>query len=465
MERSLRQITSSVHWTREIKLDVLSEKISSARIMSVLARLGVSEQRVRKLTMELIVLVCIAMNLFTEEAIDDVLQKLIAGQRFLSLTDEKQMGSGASAICQRRQQLGVAPLVALYKDICQPPATPKTRDAFLFGLRLMGVDGTVEDVADTPANSDYFGRQTGSRGDSAFPQMRAVYLCECGTHAICDAGTWPYSVGERKGGLRVLRSVGPGMLILWDCGFHSYDMCERCFRQQKAHFLGRVPGHVRFTPFRYLPDGSYLAYLRPSEYQRRKMGERLLVRVIEYTIDDPGRPGHGEHHRLITSLLNHKLYPAHDLAVAYHQRWEVEITIDEVDTHQRHALQPFRSRTPLGVLQEFYGLLIAHYLVRSIMHEAALTADVAPDRLSFVNSVRIIRNAVFQSQIVAPSQAIKWQERMLRDIAREILPERANRSNPRVIKRKMSKFDLKREPHRHWPQPTKPFADAVVLLI
>lgn len=465
MERSLRQITSTVHWTREITLDVLCERISSIRIMSVLARLGVSERRVRKLTMELIVLLCIGMNLFTEEAIDDVLQKLIAGQRFLTLTDEKQMGSGASAICQRRQQLGVAPMVALYREVCQPLATPETRDAFLFGLRLMGVDGTVEDVADTPANSRYFERQTGSRGDSAFPQMRAVYLCECGTHAICDAGTWPYLVGERKGGLRVLRSVGPGMLVLWDCGFHSFDMCERCFRQQKADFLGRVPSQVRFTPFRRLPDGSYLAYIRPSEYQRRKRGERLLVRVIEYTIDDPGRPGHGEHHRLITSLLNHKLYPAHALAVAYHERWEVEITIDEVDTHQRQVLRPFRSRTPLGILQEFYGLLIAHYLIRSIMHEAALKADVAPDRLSFVNSVRIIRSAVFQAQIVAPSQVADWRERMLRDIGREILPERANRSNPRVIKRKMSKFDLKREQHYHWPQPTKSIADAIVLLI
>jgi hypothetical protein len=255
------------------------------------------------------------------------------------------------------------------------------------------------------------------------------------------------------------------MLVLWDCGFHSYDMCERCFHQRKADFLGRVPSHVRFTPFCRLPDGSYLAYIRPSEYQRRKRGERLLVRVIEYTIDDPGRPRHGEHHRLITSLLDHKLYPAHALAVAYHERWEVEITIDEVDTHQRRALRAFRSRTPLGVLQEFYGLLIAHYLVRSIMHEAALKADVAPDHLSFVNSVRIIRNAVFQAQIVAPSQAGDWRERMLRDIGREILPERANRSNPRVIKRKMSKFDLKREQHHHWPQPTKSIADAIVLLI
>lgn len=465
MERSLRQITPSVHWTEEVTLDVLSQVISFSLIKTVLARLNVSELRVRKLTMVSIVLLCIAMNLFTEEAIDDVMHKLVAGQRFLILSDDESILSGASAICQRRQQLGVAPMVAMYREVCRPLATPDTRGAYLFGLKLMAVDGTVEDLADTPANSSYFGRQTGSRGDSAFPQMRCVYLCECGTHAICDAGAWPYEISERKGGLRILRSVEPGVLLLWDCGFHSYDMANRCFRQQKAHFLGRVPAHVVFQPVQYLPDGSYLAYIRPSEYQRRKAGERLLVRVIEYTIDDPGRPGHGERHRLMTSLLDHTLYPAHDLAVAYHERWEVEITIDEADTHQRHPLQPFRSRTPLGVLQEFYGLLIAHYLIRSIMHEAALKVDVAPDRLSFVNSVRIIRNAVFQSQIVAPHQAAEWRERLLRDIGRELLPERSNRSNPRVVKRKMSKFDLKREHHRHWPQPTERISDAIVLLI
>jgi hypothetical protein len=464
MERSLRQIDVNVHWTQEVSLDLLSQIITRSRIEYVLAGLGVSELRVRKLTMVITVLLCIGMNLFTEEAIDDVMVKLVAAPRFLRPVNELE-AAGASAICQRRKQLGVAPMVALYKEVCRPMATSQTRDAFLFGLRLMAIDGTVEDVADTPANSSYFGRQTGSRGDSAFPQMRCVYLCECGTHAICDAGAWPYTIGERNGGLRMLRSVRPGMLVLWDCGFHSYDMANRCFRQQKAHFLGRVPAHVVFQPLRYLPDGSYLACIRPSEYQRRRAGECLLVRVIEYTIDDPGRPGHGERHRLITSLLEHRLYPAHDMAVAYHERWEVEITIDETDTHQRRPLRPFRSRTPLGVLQEFYGLLLAHYAIRSIMHESALQANVAPDRLSFVNSVRIIRDAVFQAQIVAPSQSALWRQRLLQDIGRELLPQRANRSNPRVVKRKMSKFDLKREEHRLWPQPTKPFADAIVLLI
>lgn len=463
MERSLRHLDWSVHFTQEATLDALGHTLTRSRIDAVLASCGVSEQRTRKLTMALALLLCIAMNLFTEEAIDDVLHKLLQGPRFLRPEDELEAAS-ASAICQRRQQLGVAPMVALFREVCQPLATPATQDAFLLGLRVMALAGTTEEVPDTPANARYFGRQHAARGDSGFPQVRAVYLCECGTHAICDAGFWPYAVSERVGGLRMLRSVGPGMLVLWDRGFHSYDMCMRC-GQRKAQFLARLPAHVRLTPLRRLCDGSYLAYLTPSEYLRRKRGERLLVRVIEYTLDDPARPGHGERHRIITSLLDEVAYPAQRLACAYHERWELELTIDETDTHQRRPHQPLRSRTPQGVLQELYGLLLAHYAIRAVMHEAALRAGVAPDRLSFVNTLRILGNAVFEFQIMAESQKTAWYDRLLRDIGREQLPKRDNRCNPRVVKRKMSNFALKRQGHQHWPQPTKTFAEAIVILI
>jgi hypothetical protein len=184
-----------------------------------------------------------------------------------------------------------------------------------------------------------------------------------------------------------------------------------------------------------------------------------LVRVIEYTIDDPNRPGHEEHHRLITSLLDPALYPAHTLACEYHQRWEVQITIDEVDTHQRRPNLPLRSHKPVGVIQwpqatyrEAFGLLLAHYAVRVVMHEAATQAELDPDRLSFVNALRMIGDAMAEFQMTTPEQWPHLYQRLLKDIARYRLPERENRSNPRVVKRKMSKFKLKREIHRHWPQ-------------
>ncbi len=463
MQRSLRELTPTVHFTADATLAALGQVLALSRIEAVLARVGIGPGRKRKLTWALAVLLCIAMNVFTEEALDAVLAKLLQGPRFLRPADDLVRAS-ASAISQRRQQLGVRPMQALFREVCQPLATPTTPEAFLWGFRLMAIDGTTEDVADTPANACFFGRHRGARGDSAFPQVKAVYLCECGTHAVCDAGFWPCHTSERVGGLRMLRSVGPGMLVLWDRGFHSYDMCVRCVAQG-AHFLSRLPAHVKLQAVQRLPDGSYLAYLQPSEPSRRKHGEKLLVRVMEYTLNDPGRPGHGQTHRLLTSLLEADAYPAHALACAYHERWDVELTIDEMDTHQRRPRQPLRSRTPLGVLQELYGLLLAHYAVRAVMHEAALQAGVAPDRLSFVGAVRLLRSAVFEAQIVAQSQFAQWYARLLRDIGREQLPERDNRCNPRVVKRKMSNFDLKREPHRHSPQPTKPFAEAIVILI
>ncbi len=382
--RSLRQVDPGVHWTHAAALDALGRTLNRSRIEQVLKRCGVLEERTRKLTLVLAVLLCIAMNLFTEEAQDDVLVKLLQGPRFLRPEDDLEPAS-ASAIAQRRPQVGVAPMAALFHEICRPLATPATRDAFLFGFRRMAIDGTTEDVADTPANARYFGRPTSGRGAGAFPQVRAVYLCACGTHAICDAGFWRYAVSERVGGWRLLRSVGPGMLVWWDRGFHSYARCARC-RQQGAHFLARVRTDLPLKPLRHLCDRSYLAKLQPSQSPCRRRGEHLLVRVIEYTIDDPARPGHGERHRLITSLLNPVLYPAQALAGAYHERWEVELVVDETDTHQRRPRQPLRSRTPLGLLQELYGLLLAHYAIRAVMQEAAVRDQVAPDRVSFVKS-------------------------------------------------------------------------------
>ena len=462
MERSLRQIDPAVHLTSEVTLDVVGEIVSPEQIQKVLGPIEKNELRVRKLTMVIVVLICIAMNLFTEEAIEDVLTKLMQGPRFLRPEKDIVIAS-KGAICQRRRQLGVAPMVSLFHAVCRPMATPNTPGAYLLGLRLVAMDGTKEDIADTPENAGYFGRPASGRGAGAFPQVLAVYLCECGTHAIYDAGFWPCHTSENPCGKRLLRSVGPGMLVMWDCGFHSYDMCLLCLKQG-AQFLSRLPAKVKPIFHQRLSDGAYLAYIRPADPQRRKR-EKLLVRVIEYQLDDPGRPGHGEYRRLITSLLDAVAYPAHPLACAYHERWEVEITIDEMDTHQRQPKKPLRSRTPLGVLQELYGLLIAHYCVRKVMHDAALQADLAPDRLSFVKSLRILRNAVFEFQIVDPKQKPLLYQQLLNDISRVTLPERNNRSNPRVVKRKMSNFDKKRDKHRSWPQPTKPFSETVVLLI
>jgi hypothetical protein len=326
----------------------------------------------------------------------------------------------------------------------------------------MALDGTVEDVPDTPANAAVFGRHLSERGASAFPQVQVVYLAECGTHVIVDAGFWPYHTSERVGGFRLLRGLRGDMLVLWDRGFHDYDMLVGA-RQRGAHVLSRLPSHVKPQCLRPLPDGSMLATLRPSDYQRRKSGEQLVVRVITYTLTDPALAGYGETYRVLTTLLDPRQAPAHDLACAYHERWEIELVVDEVDTHQRLAGRTLRSLKPVGVIQELYGLLLAHYAVRVLMHEAALQAELDPDRLSFVHALEVVRDAVPEFQLVVPEQGPLLYVRLLQDIAAKRLPGRRPRCNPRVVKRKMSNFKLKRAEHYRPPKPLGSFRDAIVV--
>jgi hypothetical protein len=455
----IRDIDTDCTFSSALTVDALSRALPPEAITRVIAQEGVGEARQRRLTMVVIVWLVIALHLYPTVSIGGVLRKLVRGLRFIWSDPSIRLPTD-SALAYRRTQLGARPIVALFKQACQPIATEQTQGAWLFGLRAMAIDGTTEDVPDTPANAAAFGRHTASRGKAAFPQVQGVYLVECGTHVVVDAGFWPCHTSERRGGFRMLRSVRRGMLLMWDRGFHDFDMVV-AVRQRKAHVLSRLPAHVKPIPLRTLPDGSLLAYLLPSDDARRRAGERILVRVINYTITDPALTGFGEVHRVITTLLNPRLAPAHTVACAYHERWEIEIVIDEIDTHQRLVGRTLRSLTPAGVIQELYGILLAHYAVRVVMHEAALAAEVDPDRLSFVQALEIVCDAVYEFQIVAPEQQRSLYERMLRDITAKLLPPRRLRSNARVVKRKMSKFQLKRPEHQLTPKLQGSFQDAV----
>jgi len=457
----IREIDTECKFSSALTVEALSRAIPPDAITHVLAQEAAGEERERKLTMPVVVWLIIALHLYTTLSISAVLGKLARGLRFIWVDPAIRLPH-ASALTYRRYQLGARPLSALFHHVCQPIATPHTRGAFLFGLRLMALDGTTEDVPDTPANAAAFGRHPSARGASAFPQVQAVYLAECGTHVVVDAGFWPCHTSERVGGLRMLRCLRRGMLIMWDRGFHDFDMIVGA-RQRAAHILSRLPSHVKPQRIRTLCDGSYLAYLYPSDYRRRKRGERVLVRIITYTISDPALPGYGLTHRVLTTLLNPRHAPAHDLACAYHERWEIEIVIDEIDTHQRLVGRTLRSRKPVGVIQELYGVLIAHYAVRVLMHEAALLSDLDPDRLSFVQALEVVRDAVPEFQLGAPEQLTALYDRMLLDMAANPLPERRTRSNARVVKRKMSNFKLKRPEHYQPPKPRGTFRDAVVV--
>lgn len=457
----IRQIEPETKFNELMRLDTLTRIIPMETIQTILKECSAQGQRNRRLPGWLTVLFCIGMNLLSELSMTGVMEHLMRGARLIHESDEEEAPS-AGAYSQARARLGAKVLERLFKAVCRPLATLDTRGAFAYGLRLVALDGSVDEVPDSEANSAYFGRASAQRGDSAFPQVQCVYLCECGTHAIFDAAFWPYAVSERRGGKRLLRSVTADMLVMWDRGFHDYDMLAGV-RTRGAHVLARLPAHVKPDLVEVLPDGTWLAYIHPSD-SKRHAKERLLVRVIDYTIDDPARPGHAQHHRLITTLLDPTAYPALDLIVLYHERWEVEITLDEVKVHQRLLPRPLRSLKPVGVIQELYALLLAHFVVRFVMHEAGLAFDLDPDRLSFVESLRLIRAAIPEFQLVAPALHDRLWRRLLRDIVRHGLPLRRNRTNPRVVKRKMSNFKLKRPEHRALSQPTQRFSDVVVVL-
>ena len=253
------------------------------------------------------------------------------------------------------------------------------------------------------------------------------------------------------------------MLVLWDRGFHEFDLF-RAVQQRGSHVLSRLPAHVRPRRLQPLTDGSALGYLVPSAYQRRKAGEQLLVRIIEYTLTDPALNGYGQKHRLVTTLLDPEYYPALELICLYHERWEIELVMDEMDTHQRLTAGPLRSLTPRGVMQELYGWVLAHFAIRALMHQAAVQARLDPDRLSFVHALEVVRIAIPEFQMTAPAQHGSLRKRLLRDLVSALLPVRRSRINPRVVKRKMSDFHLKRAEHARWPQPSMPFHQSVQLI-
>jgi len=462
MALMIRQIAACDTLDTHLCLEAFAQVLPPATMAAVLAECGATEVRARKLPALVTLIFCIAMNLYATDDRAHVFRRLVAGLRWC-WPDPTGLHVSKGALCQARYRLGARPLARLFRRVCRPLATATTPGAFLFGLRLMALDGTTLDIPDTPANVRAFGRQPSPRGTSAWPRVQVVALSECGTHAICDAGRWRWDADERAAGRRLLRSVGRGVLLLWACGFHSCTTIAAT-RATGAQLLGRLPATDKPVVVRALVDGTQLVRLRPGDYRRRRRGETVLVRLIRYTLDDPARPGHGVEHRLVTSLLNPRVAPAEELVVAYHARWEFELAADEVKTHQRPAA-PLRSKKPVGVIQEVYALLLAHYVVRAVMVAAARTADLAPTRLSFLGTLRLLRDALPDFQRAAPAEQPRLYRQLLADVAATRLPARANRSNPRVVKRKMSNFKVKGPQHHHWPQPTKPFRQAVVLLI
>jgi hypothetical protein len=440
-------------WPATQRLRALKRIIPRAHIHAVLRRTGHAQRRYLRLPAWFMVWFVIALGLFCRDSYRQV---------FKWLQPFRRKGTpGRSTLCEARQRLGVAPLVQLTRQVVQLQATPDTPGASYQGLRLMALDSFVVDVADSPDNDRVFGRPSSGRSRSAFPQARLLALCEVGTHVLWKTQIKPCRRGEATMAPPLLRHLQPDMLLLWDRGFLSYALVQQV-RQRKAALLARIKKNLVFQPVERLRDGSYLAKLYPSPRQRAREEGGVTVRIIDYTLNDPARVGAGETHRLLTTLLDAGQHPAEDLIVLYHERWEEEVTIDEVKTHQRER-PVLRSETPAGVVQEITGLLLAHYVVRVLMSEAARQQELPPRRLSFTGTLKVLRCRL--PECPKSRRGLKrWYEALLLEVAEEVLPERRDRINPRVIKRKMSNWPKKRPEHRRYPQPTRRFRQCVHIL-
>lgn len=422
------------------------------QVQDILRQTGRTGQRQRRLPAAAVLRLVIGLGLLPEPSIPKVWRACHPSSAPAEPTD--------AAFSQARRRLGVAPLRHALAHVARPLATPATPGAFYRRWRLMAWDGTVFDVPDTPANARAFGRPGHATGQGAFPQLRLLALCELGTHAVCAAQVKPLRCQEVTMARTLVRHLEPDMLLLGDRAFLDYDLVQAA-RARGAELLVRIKRTQLCRRLRQLPDGSYLGLLRPGNRGPRPAAPGLVVRVIEYTHDDPHRVGCGEVHRLMTTILDPAELPAAVAPLLYHERWEEELAIDEIKTHLNGRAVPFRSKTPAGVVQELYGLLLAHYVIRSVMHEAALARGLDPDRLSFTDCLRTVR--CHGPEVTAKGLA-QWYADLVREVGQQQLRPRRARWYPRVLKKTQADYAKKRAEHQHPPQPTKPFREAIVLL-
>lgn len=399
MARTVAGLPMGTRITDYISLGVLAQRIQRKEVDRVLAETGRASQRQRDLPAQVVVYYVIALALYMGSSYREVLRCLLEGVQWLVGPSVRVKVAGRSGISQARERLGSEPLKLLHDTLVRPIAVEATRGAWYRRWRVTSLDGSTFDVADTAENSSAFGRPGASRGQSAYPQIRCVSLVETGTHVLFGSQMGAFSDSEQVLAQRVLPVLEKGMLCLADRNFFGFALWQEA-RATGADFLWRVKKNLRLPREKGLADGSYLSTIYASDKDRRGGTNGVVVRVIEYALE--GVPNAEPLYRLITTVTDPEAAPATELAALYHERWEIETALDELKTHLRGARIVLRSKTPELVTQEFFGLLLAHFAVRGLMHEAALKANEDPDRLSFLHSIRVIRRKLPQMGALPP---------------------------------------------------------------
>jgi hypothetical protein len=400
MARTVASLPAGSRITDYISLGVVAKTFPPDKVRAVLTSTGKQSVRQRDLPAHVVMYYVIALALYMQSSYREVLRCLLEGIQWLGGAAEAIGVAGNSGISQARTRLGWEPLKQLHDEVVKPIAVAATKGAWYRGRRLVSIDGSTLDVADEKGNSEAFGRPGASRGESAYPQLRFVSLGEIGTHVLFGSRMGDYATSEIALAKTVLPSLSEDMLCLADRGFFGFEMWKQAAATGAA-LLWRVKKNLLLPCEKRLPDGSYLSQIYASDKDRRRGTGGVTVRVIEYCLE--GVEGAEPLYRLVTTLLDYEGAPATELAALYQERWEIETAFDELKTHLRGARMVLRSKTPDLVRQEFYGLLMAHFAVRGLMHEAALNADEDPDQLSFLHSVRVVRRKIAAFGAIPPS--------------------------------------------------------------
>jgi len=383
-----------------ISIGVLTRVFPPELVDRVVAEAGRTEVRHRLLPARVVVYYVLGLALFSQASYEEVMRNLVEGLAWGSGWAQAWQVPTKAALFKARARLGPEPLVALFEAVARPLATPATKGAFYRQWRLMSIDGTSLDVADTAANVAAFGRPGATRGEAAFPKVRVVGLGECGTHALSAVTVGSWRTGEQTLFPDLLDALRPGMLVLADRGFYGYAQWNAA-RATGADLVWRINANIDLPVAERLGDGSFLTHPRRDVGHRYR--DEMPVRMVEYTLDVAGRPPDERRYRLMTTIVDPDAAPAADLAALYAQRWEFESALDELKTHQRGPQVVLRSKQPDGVIQELYGYLCVHWAIRWLMHTVATDSDADPDRLSFTRSLRAARRTTVSHPGFSPS--------------------------------------------------------------
>lgn len=400
MARTVAELPGGTRITDYISLGVVAKSFPATAVESALKQTGKASIRQRDLPAHVVVYYVIALALYMQSSYREVLRCLLEGIKWLMGPEAIVKATGKSGISQARTRLGWEPVRQLHDEIVQPIAVESTKGAWYKHWHLVSIDGSTLDTADEKGNEEAFGRPSSSRGSSAFPQMRFVSLVENGTHVLFGTRIGGYKTGEITLAKEVLPSLRKGMLCLADRNFYGFELWKQA-SATGADLLWRIKANIFLPCEKRLPDGSYLSRVYGSQTDQRHKENGVVVRVIEYRLD--GTEGAEPIYRLLTTILDHEKAPATELAALYHERWEIETALDELKTHLRGSKIVLRSKTPDLVRQEFYGLMMAHFAIRGLMHEAALKASEDPDRLSFLHAVRVVRRKIASFAAIPPS--------------------------------------------------------------